>query len=133
MGPPSAQVAAGDPRTAGYQLVPGVPVFSGESVYGWLSLEWAGGWVIKGEASLGYDKTNNNVEDLLRVRHETMFYAPNVGVLSLFVCVARALNRRAAFSLHVDVMSSARTVLARVGMRSPMFRSYIFWRARRNV
>ena len=50
-----------------------------------------GGWVSKGEASLGFDKTNNNVEDLLRVRHETMFYAPNVGVLSLFVCVARGL------------------------------------------
>ncbi len=49
----------------------------------------------KGEASLGFDKTKNNVEDLLRVRHETMFYAPNVGVLFLFVCAARALNRRA--------------------------------------
>ena len=31
------------------------------------------------------------------------FYAPNVGVLSLFVCVARALNRRAAFLFHVDL------------------------------
>ena len=40
--------------------------------------------VSKGEASLGFVETNNNGEDLLRVR----FYAPNVGVLSLF-CVAR--------------------------------------------
>ena len=35
--------------------------------------------VSKGEASFRFDKTNNNGEDLLRVRHETMFYAPNVG------------------------------------------------------
>ena len=49
-----------------------------------------GGWVSKGEASLGFDKTNNNGKGLLRVRHVMMFYAPNVGVLSLF-CVARGL------------------------------------------
>ena len=45
--------------------------------------------VSKGEASLGFDKTNNNGEDLLRVRYETMIYAQNVGVPSLF-CVACA-------------------------------------------
>ena len=48
----------------------------------------------KGEASLGFDKTNNHGEDLLRVRHETRFYAPNMGVLSLFVCGTRVQSAR---------------------------------------
>jgi hypothetical protein len=45
----------------------------------------------KGEASLGFDKTINNGEDLLRVRHEMMFYAPNEGS---FVWRARSIGAR---------------------------------------
>ena len=84
--------------------------------HGWLSFEWAGGWVGKGEASLEFDKKiimlricfTNDTRGPRPVcagggqLQDARFGAPKVEVLSLFVCVARALNRCAAFSFHVD-------------------------------
>ena len=62
-------------------------------------------FIHKGEACLGFDKINNNAEDVLHlssvapwsVRQDTMICAPSKGVWR-----ARALSRRAAFSFHVD-------------------------------
>ena len=75
----------------------------------------------KGEASLGFDETNKNVEDSLHSRSRG---AQNTGVLYLF-CVARALSRRAAFSFHVDtsIFSRDKTVLT---MGKPEFNPTFF-------
>ena len=72
--------------------------------YEWLSFKWAGGWVRKGEACLGFDKINNNAEDVCAssvapwaVRQDAMFCA------LVCVCGARALS-----SFHVDTFSFPR-------------------------
>ncbi len=64
--------------------------------------------ISKGEASLGFDKTNKNVEDLLHRRPRGQYRAKHESF-----CVARALSRRAAFSFHVDtsIFSRDKTVL----------------------
>jgi hypothetical protein len=45
---------------------------------------------------------NNNAEDLLHQRRVLTWRAKIGSKYFLFLCVARALNRRAAFSFHVD-------------------------------
>ena len=53
--------------------------------------EWAAdGWVSKGEASLGFDKTNNNDENLHRVRSR----AERGSTFPLFVWRARSVGAR---------------------------------------
>ena len=67
--------------------------------------------ISKGEASLGFDKTNKNVEDLLHSRPRGQHVIMRAKHESF--CVARALSRRAAFSFHVDtsIFSRDKTVL----------------------
>ncbi len=75
----------------------GQQTLDGVSVYGWLSFEWAGGWVSKGEASLGFDKTNKNVEDLLHSRprgQHVIRRAKHESTFPLCMCAARAQSAR---------------------------------------
>jgi hypothetical protein len=83
--------------------------------HGWLSFEWAGGWVGKGETILGFDKkgfaspATRSITSVVTVcagsdqLQDAMVGAPRVVVLSFFFeCMAHALNRRAAFLFHVE-------------------------------